>query len=201
MPTNTIRLHRVLRATPERIYKAFLDADAMAKWLPPNGFTGKVHHLEAKVRRHLQDGVHQFQHGSQPLLRWGVSRACAERAHSAHRQVRRPQPARRNADHDIAEEGVLRNRVEHRAGRDTRGHSGRGLLSRLAGIAHPACAAGRGRDSGVTVLKGKAMQVQPYLNFNGRCEEALQFYSKHLGAKVEMMMRFKDMPGPQQPGM
>ena len=49
MATNTIRLHRVLRAAPERIYRAFLDADAMAKWLPPNGFTGKVHHLEAKV--------------------------------------------------------------------------------------------------------------------------------------------------------
>jgi len=49
MSTNTIRLHRVLRAPPERIYRAFLDADAMAKWLPPNGFTGKVHHLDAKV--------------------------------------------------------------------------------------------------------------------------------------------------------
>ena len=49
MPTNTIRLHRVLRTTPERVYRAFLDADAKAKWLPPNGFTGKVHHLEAKV--------------------------------------------------------------------------------------------------------------------------------------------------------
>jgi uncharacterized protein YndB with AHSA1/START domain len=49
MPTNTIRLHRVLRATPERVYRAFLDPDAMVKWLPPNGFTGKVHHLEAKV--------------------------------------------------------------------------------------------------------------------------------------------------------
>ncbi len=49
MPTNTIRLHRVIRATPEKIYRAFLDADAMAKWLPPNGFTGKVHQLEAKV--------------------------------------------------------------------------------------------------------------------------------------------------------
>ena len=46
---NTIRLYRVLRATPERIYRAFLDADAMAKWLPPNGFTGKVHHLDARV--------------------------------------------------------------------------------------------------------------------------------------------------------
>jgi uncharacterized protein YndB with AHSA1/START domain len=46
---STVRLHRVLQAPPERIYKAFLDADAMAKWLPPHGFTGKVHHLEAKV--------------------------------------------------------------------------------------------------------------------------------------------------------
>lgn len=49
MSTNSIHLHRVLRATPERIYRAFLDPDAMAKWLPPHGFTGKVHHLEPKV--------------------------------------------------------------------------------------------------------------------------------------------------------
>ena len=49
MATNTVRLHHVLRATPERVYRAFLDADAMAKWLPPNGFTGKVHHLDARV--------------------------------------------------------------------------------------------------------------------------------------------------------
>ncbi len=47
--TNTVKLHRVLRATPERVYRAFLDADAMAKWLPPHGFTCKVHHLDAKV--------------------------------------------------------------------------------------------------------------------------------------------------------
>lgn len=46
---NTIRLHRVLRAAPERVYRAFLDADAIAKWLPPNGFTCKVHHMDAKV--------------------------------------------------------------------------------------------------------------------------------------------------------
>jgi len=49
MSMNTIRLHRMLRTTPERIYRAFLDADAMAKWLPPNGFTGRVHYIEAKV--------------------------------------------------------------------------------------------------------------------------------------------------------
>ena len=49
MPGNTIRLHRVLRATPERVYRAFLDPEAMVKWLPPNGFTAKVHQAEAKV--------------------------------------------------------------------------------------------------------------------------------------------------------
>src|SRR5205814_645055 len=49
MPTNTVRLHRVLRATPERIYRAFLNPDAMAKWLPPYGFTCKVHQMDAKV--------------------------------------------------------------------------------------------------------------------------------------------------------
>lgn len=47
--TNTVRLHRVLRAAPERVYRAFLDPDALVKWLPPHGFTGKVHHLDAHV--------------------------------------------------------------------------------------------------------------------------------------------------------
>lgn len=49
MDGNTVKLHRVLRAKPERVYKAFIDADAMAKWLPPNGFTGKVHEMDATV--------------------------------------------------------------------------------------------------------------------------------------------------------
>jgi uncharacterized protein YndB with AHSA1/START domain len=64
MATNTIRLHRVLRATPERIYRAFLDADAMAKWLPPNGFTGKVHHLDAKVGGTYKMSFTNFSTGS-----------------------------------------------------------------------------------------------------------------------------------------
>lgn len=49
MPTNTVRFQRVIKAPPERVYRAFLDADAMAKWLPPNGFTGKVHQIDARV--------------------------------------------------------------------------------------------------------------------------------------------------------
>ena len=47
--SNVVRLHRVLRAPPERVYRAFLDPDAMVKWLPPHGFTGKVHHMDARV--------------------------------------------------------------------------------------------------------------------------------------------------------
>jgi uncharacterized protein YndB with AHSA1/START domain len=49
MPTGTVRLHRVLTASPERVYRAFLEPDAMAKWLPPYGFTCQVHHMEARV--------------------------------------------------------------------------------------------------------------------------------------------------------
>jgi uncharacterized protein YndB with AHSA1/START domain len=47
--TNSVNLHRVLRATPDRIYRAFLDSDALVKWLPPHGFTGKVHQMDARV--------------------------------------------------------------------------------------------------------------------------------------------------------
>jgi uncharacterized protein YndB with AHSA1/START domain len=49
MSGNTVQLHRVVRATPERVYRAFVDPEAMVKWLPPNGFTGKVHHMDAKL--------------------------------------------------------------------------------------------------------------------------------------------------------
>lgn len=49
MPTNTVKLHRVLKSTPDRVYRAFLDPDAMSKWLPPHGFVGKVHSIEPRV--------------------------------------------------------------------------------------------------------------------------------------------------------
>src|SRR6187402_1819326 len=62
--TNTVRLHRVLRAAPERIYRAFLNADAMAKWLPPNGFTGKVHQMDARVGGTYRMSFTNFSTGS-----------------------------------------------------------------------------------------------------------------------------------------
>ena len=63
MPTNAVRLHRVLRASPERVYRAFLDADAMCKWLPPNGFTGKIHHMDARVGGTYQMSFMNFSTG------------------------------------------------------------------------------------------------------------------------------------------
>jgi uncharacterized protein YndB with AHSA1/START domain len=64
MPDNTVHLHRVLRTKPERIYRAFLDADAMAKWLPPNGFTGRVHELDARVGGRYRMSFTNFSSGS-----------------------------------------------------------------------------------------------------------------------------------------
>jgi uncharacterized protein YndB with AHSA1/START domain len=63
MPTGTIRLHRVLRAKPEKVYKAFLEPDAMAKWIPPYGFTCKVHHMEARVGGTYRMSFHNFSTG------------------------------------------------------------------------------------------------------------------------------------------
>lgn len=64
MPTNTIRLHRVLRAKPERVYRAFLDPDALVKWIPPHGFTGKVHAMDARVGGRFRMSFTNFGTGS-----------------------------------------------------------------------------------------------------------------------------------------
>ena len=62
--TNTVRFHRILRAKPERVYRAFIDPDAMAKWLPPHGFTGKVHHIKAEVGGTYKMSFTNFTSGS-----------------------------------------------------------------------------------------------------------------------------------------
>ena len=69
MATNTIRLHRVLRAAPERVYRAFLDPAAMCKWLPPNGFTGTVHNMDAKVGGTYQMSFTNFTSGKSHSFR------------------------------------------------------------------------------------------------------------------------------------
>lgn len=64
MPTSTVRLHRVLRAKPEKVYRAFLDAEAVARWLPPNGFTCKVDQLDAKVTGKFRMSFRNFSTGN-----------------------------------------------------------------------------------------------------------------------------------------
>jgi uncharacterized protein YndB with AHSA1/START domain len=64
MTTGTVRLHRVLRSKPEKVYRAFLDADAMAKWLPPFGFTCKVDHVDARVGGTFRMSFHNFTTGN-----------------------------------------------------------------------------------------------------------------------------------------
>jgi len=63
MPTSTIRLHRVMRASPEKIYRAFLDTDALVKWMPPNGFTARVSRLDARVGGSYQMAFSNFTTG------------------------------------------------------------------------------------------------------------------------------------------
>ena len=74
---NTVRLHRVLATKPDKVYRAFIEADAMAKWLPPNGFICTVHHLDAKVGGTPQDIIPQFHHGHEPFFRRKISGARA----------------------------------------------------------------------------------------------------------------------------
>ena len=64
MTTHTIQLHRVFRANPEQVYRAFLDPDALVKWLPPNGFTGKVHHMNAEVGGSFKMSFTNFTNGA-----------------------------------------------------------------------------------------------------------------------------------------
>ena len=62
--TNTVNLHRVIAAKPAKVYRAFLDPDAMARWLPPNGFTAKVHHMDARVGGTFKASFTNFGPGS-----------------------------------------------------------------------------------------------------------------------------------------
>ena len=145
---NTIRLHRVLRATPERVYRAFLDPDAMVKWLPPNGFTGKVHHMDARVGGTYKMSFTNFTTGkSHSFGGEYLELVPHERIRYTDKFDDPNLPGEMHVTVTL-EEGVLRDRVEHHAGRGSRCHSGRGVLSRLAGVARPAGETRRGRDSG-----------------------------------------------------
>lgn len=144
MSTNTVRFHRVLRAPPDRVYRAFLDVDAMAKWLPPNGFTGKVHHMDAKVGGTYKMSFTNFSNGQSHSFGGKYLELVPHERLRYSDQFDDPNlpgvmqtTVTLKADHRHFEKGVLRDRIEHRARRDSGGHPGRGVLSGLARIADP----------------------------------------------------------------
>ena len=156
MATNTVRLHRVLRATPERVYRAFLDPDAMAKWLPPNGFTGKVHRWTPKSAARYKMSFTNFTTGKSHSFGGKYLELMPhERIRYTDKFDDPNLPGRNAGDHHL-EESLRRHGIEHRAGRNARRHSRRGVLSRLAGIADAAGETGRGGDSGLTRCSGRA---------------------------------------------
>ena len=158
---NTVEFHRVLRATPERVYRAFLDADAMAKWLPPNGFTGKVHHLDARVGGTYKMSFTNFTTGQ---------------SHSFGGEYLELVPGERLRytdkfdDPNLPGEMTVTVRLKPvSVGTDVNivqeGHPGRhpagGLLPRLAGVADAAREARRGRDSGLASTDVRAVAAAP----------------------------------------
>ena len=88
MPTNTVRLHRVLRAPPARTYRAFLEPEAIAKWLPPHGFTCRVQQMDARVGGSFRMSFTNFSTGSQPLLWRQLPRVGPLRAHQLYGALR-----------------------------------------------------------------------------------------------------------------
>ena len=147
---NTIRLHRVLRATPDRVYRAFLDADAMAKWLPPHGFTGHVHQMDAKVGGSYKMSFKNFNTGTSHSFGGKYLELVPNERLRYTDAFDDPNLPGANAHDGRLEEGVRRDRAQRHAGRRAGCDPGRSLLSRLAGIANAARAARRAGDPGLT---------------------------------------------------
>ena len=146
---NTVRFHRVLQAPPERVYRAFVDPDAKVKWLPPHGFTGKVHHIDPRVGGSYKMSFTNFTSGKSHSFGGEYLELVP---HELLRWTDRFDDPNLPGEMTITvrlEEGVGRDRGGHRPGGHPRRHSGRGVRPGLAGVADPAGAARRGGDTGV----------------------------------------------------
>ena len=136
---NTVRLHHVLATTPEKVYRAFLEADALAKWLPPNGFACAVSHLEPKVGGTFKMSFRNFTTG---------------KSHSFGGEYVELVPNERLRYTDKFDDpnlagGIGRHRGEHRAGRPARRNPAGGLLSRLARVVAEFGKARRARNQSI----------------------------------------------------
>ena len=131
---NTVRLHRVLATRPEKLYRAFLEADALAKWLPPNGFACTVHHLDAKVGGTFKMSFRNFTTGrSHAFGGEYVELVPGERLRYTDKFDDPNMPGEMQVTVTL-EESIDGHGVGDRAGGRAGHYSGRGLLSRLAGV-------------------------------------------------------------------
>ena len=133
MPS-TVRLHRVLSTRPEKVYRAFLEADALAKWLPPNGFACTVHHLEPKVGGTFKMSFRNFTTGNGHSFGGEYVELVPNERLCYTDKFDDPSLAGEIVVTGDVEESVGRHGARHRAGRHPGRHSAGGLLSRLAGV-------------------------------------------------------------------
>src|SRR5207245_4184126 len=132
---NTVRLHRVLAAKPEKVYRAFIEADALAKWLPPNGFACTVHQLDAKVGGAHRISFRNFTTGNSHSFGGEyVELVPNERLHYTDKFDDPNLPGQLQVDGDT-EASIRRYRAKHRPGRPAGCHPSRGVLPRLARVA------------------------------------------------------------------
>ncbi len=144
--TNTIRLHRVLMAPPERVYRAFLDPGAMCKWLPPNGFTGQVHHLEPKVGGTYKMSFTNFSTGNSHSFGGEYLELKPNELIRHTDSFDDPNMPGEMVTTITFKRVSVGTELEHRSGRRPRLHPTRGLLSGLAGITDVAGPTGPGQD-------------------------------------------------------
>ena len=131
---NTVRLHRVFATKPEKVYRAFLEKDAMAKWLPPNGFTCKVQHMDAKVGGKFKMSFRNFTTGNEHSFGGEYLELVPNEVIRYTDSFDDPKSPRHHARDSYPQISLGRYRGQHRAGRHPSRDSARSLLSWLAAI-------------------------------------------------------------------
>lgn len=147
-----MRLHRVLRAPPARVYRAFLNAGALAKWIPPNGFTCTVHHMEARVGETFRMSFTNFTSEKSHSFGGEYLELVSERLIRYTDKFEDPNLPGVIQVTVSLKAGFLRHRPEYRAGRHSRGDTSRNVLSRLAGIPRGARKTRRAGNPGINVV-------------------------------------------------
>ena len=154
MSSRSVRLHRVLRANPEKVYRAFLEADALAKWLPPYGFTCTVHHLEAAVGGTFRMSFRNFSTGNSHSFGGDYLELIPNQRIRYTDKFDDPNLPGVMEVIVSLEPVIVRDRALGRAGGHPRSHPARDVLPRLAGVAGAAGDARRARDPGLAGARG-----------------------------------------------